>query len=98
MATVNRAFFAWTSSGPGGDFASGAAHGWWMTGFKYGDALSVTAHPVTGNPNAPHRVLTVENVRIDGTPSGGRTLLFTVRNVGAFSMPGYGVGISWISS
>jgi len=68
-----------------------------MIGFKPGDALSVTAHPITGNPNAPHRILTVENVRVDGTPNGGRTLLFTVRNVGAYSMPGYGVGIGWIS-
>jgi hypothetical protein len=98
VATVNRAFFSWTSSGPGGDFSPAAAHGWWMTGFTYGDVLSVTAHPVTGNPSAPHRVLAVDNLCIDGTPTGGRTLLFTVRNVGAFSMPGYGVGISWISS
>jgi len=95
MATVNRAFFSW--SGPG-NFPPGGSHGWWMTGFKYGDALSVTAHPVTGNPNAPHRVLTVENVRIDGTPNGGLTLLFTVRNTGGSSMPGYGVGISFISA
>jgi hypothetical protein len=68
-----------------------------MVGFQYGDALSVTAHPVIGNPNALHRVLTVENVRVDGTPTG-RTLLFTVRNVGGFSIPGYGVGISFISA
>ncbi|HTF68254.1 MAG TPA: hypothetical protein VK638_36815 [Edaphobacter sp.] len=96
MATVNRAFFSWTS-GPGGDFTPGSAHNWWMTGFKYGDVLSVTAHSVVGNPFAPHRVLAVENVRVDGDP-GGHTFLFTVRNVGSFSTPGYGVGISWISS
>ena len=53
MATVKRAFFSWTSSGPGGDFAAGAIHGWWMTGFKYGDAMSVTTHPITGNPRFP---------------------------------------------
>jgi hypothetical protein len=68
-----------------------------MTGFKYGDAMSVTAHPVVGNPAALHRVLAVDNVRIDGDP-GGRTLRFTVRNAGSFSIPGYGVGIGWISS
>jgi hypothetical protein len=68
-----------------------------MTGFKYGDAMSVTAHPVVGDPSALHRVLTVENVRVDGAP-GGLTLLFTVRNVGSFSIPGYGVGISYISA
>jgi hypothetical protein len=97
MATTSRYFFSWTSSGPGGDFHPGATHGWWMTGFSYGDVLSVTAHPVTGDPTATHRVLTVEALRTDGTPGGGRTLLFTVRNTGAFSMPGYGLGISRIS-
>ena len=94
MATVNRAFFSW--SGPG-SLPPGGTHGWWMVGFKYGDAMSVTAHPVVGDPNALHRVLTVENIRIDGTP-GGLTLLFTVRNVGGFSIPGYGIGISYISA
>jgi hypothetical protein len=94
MATVNRAFFSW--SGPG-SLPPGGSHGWWMTGFKYGDAMSVTAHPVIGNPNALHRVLTVENIRIDGAPTG-LTLLFTVRNVGGYSIPGYGVGISYISA
>jgi len=67
-----------------------------MTGFAYGDAMSVTAHPVTGDPNAPHRVLKVEDVRIDGTPTG-RTLRFRVRNEGTSGTPGYGVGISFIS-
>jgi len=95
MATVNRAFFSWVSQ-EGFDFMPGAAHSWWMTGFKYGDALSVTAHSVVGNPLAPHRVLAVTDVRVDGQPTG-RTLLFTVRNVGSYSIPGYGVGISWIS-
>jgi hypothetical protein len=95
MATVNRAFFSWTST-EGSDFGPGSAHGWWMTGFKYGDALSVTAHSIVGNPFAPHRVLLVDNIRIDAA-LGGETLLFTVRNVGSFATPGYGVGISWIS-
>ena len=60
MATVNRAFFSW--AGPGSLPPSGS-HGWWMVGFKYGDALSVTAHPVVGDPGALHRVLTVESLR-----------------------------------
>jgi len=38
-------------------------------------------------------VLRIEDMRIDGTPTG-RTLLFTVRNVGTDSIPGYGLGIS----
>jgi hypothetical protein len=96
MATVNRAFFSWV--GPGGAyFPPGGVHDWWMTGFKYGDALSVTAHPVIGDVAAPHRVLHVDNVRVDGVPSGVLTLLFRVRNAGTTSMPGYGVGIGWIS-
>jgi hypothetical protein len=94
MATVNRAFFSW--AGPG-SLPPGGSHGWWMVGFKYGDALSVTAHPVTGNPNDPHRVLAVENIRVDGVPTGGLTLLFTVRNAGGSPIPGYGVGVSYIS-
>jgi hypothetical protein len=96
VATVNHAFFDWV--GPeGGDFLPGAAHYWWMTGFTYGSAVSVTAHSVVGDPEAPHRVLEVEDVRVDGDPHGF-TLLFTVRNVGAYSTPAYGLGISWISS
>jgi hypothetical protein len=95
MATVNRAFFSWVS-GEGFDFAPGSAHSWWMTGFKYGDVLSVTAHSIVGNPLAPHRVLAVSDIRVDAQLTG-ETLLFTVRNVGSDSTPGYGVGISWIS-
>jgi len=96
MATVNRAFFSWISQ-EGFDLAPGAAHSWWMTGFKYGDVLSVTAHSIVGNPFAPHRVLAVTDVRVDAQLTG-ETLLFTVRNVGSFSTPGYGLGISWISA
>ncbi len=96
MATNNHAFFSWVGAG-GTSFPPGAVHDWWMIGFGYGDALSVTAHPVIGNPLDPHRVLTVDDVRIDGTPTG-RTLRFRVRNVGASSTPGYGVGIGWTSS
>jgi hypothetical protein len=96
MATVNRAFVSWTATGA--YFAPGATHSWWVTsGFKYGDAMSVTAHPVTGDPAALHRVLAVESVRIDGDP-GGRTLRFTVHNVGSYEIPGYGIGISYISA
>lgn len=96
MATVNRAFFSWVGAG-GSYFWPGSVHDWWMTGFSYGDAMSVTAHPVTGDPNAAHRVLQVEDVRIDGTPTG-RTLRFRVRNLGTSATPGYGVGIAYISA
>jgi hypothetical protein len=57
----------------------------------------VTAQPVTGDPNAAHRTLRVDNVRVDGTPSG-RTLHFDVKNVGTDAVPGYGIGIGSINS
>ena len=88
MANVTRYFFSWI-----GNFPPGASHSWAATGFNYGDVLSATAHPVTGNPTAAHRVLRIDDMRIDGTPTG-RSLLFTVRNVGTDSIPGYGLGIS----
>jgi hypothetical protein len=94
VATVNRMFLSW--SGPG-SLPPGGSQGWWMVGFKYGDSLSVTAHPVTGNPTALHRVLAVDNIRVDGTPNG-LTLRFTVRNVGSLSIPAYGIGISYIGA
>jgi hypothetical protein len=95
MATANRAFFSWV--GPGESyFLPGQVHNWWMTGFVYGDAMTVTAHPVVGDPEDPHRVLMVDNVRVDGMPTG-LTLLFRVNNVGSSPIPGYGVAIGWIS-
>jgi hypothetical protein len=88
---------SWTST-EGNDMAPGDTHWWWANPFTYGDAITLTAHPVTGNPADPHRVLTVENVRIDGTPAGGRTLLFVVRNAGTTFIPAYAVGSSVINS
>jgi hypothetical protein len=46
MATVKRLFLSTV-----GNLPPGGSQGWWMVGFKYGDAMSVTAHPVTGNPS-----------------------------------------------
>ena len=96
MATVVHALFSWVGA-DGSDFAPGAVHGWWMVGYSYGDALSVTAHPVTGNPEDLHRVLEVTDVVVDGDPSGGLTLRFAVTNVGTTSIPAYGVGIGLIT-
>jgi hypothetical protein len=97
MANVLHAFLSWTST-EGNDMAPGEAHSWWMTHTPsvYGEAVSATAHPVTGNPLAPSRTLAVEDLRVVGDPSGGRTYLFTVRNVGNFSIPGYGIGFGFI--
>jgi len=47
------------------------------------------AHPVVGNPNAPERLLRVENVRTDGLPDGTRKILYEVRNIGLTSIPAY---------
>jgi hypothetical protein len=87
---------SWVSA-EGNDMAPGDSHWWWANPFNFGDAITLTAHPVTGNPNDPHRILTVENIRIDGTPDGGRTLLFVVRNAGSTFIPGYIVGSSVVS-
>ena len=73
----------------------GDVHSWIMWGFNYGDVVSVSAHPVVGNPNA-ERILAVENVHVEGNV-GGRRLLFDVRNVGPDSIPGYINAYSWVS-
>jgi hypothetical protein len=74
----------------------------------YGEATSVTAYPVTGNPDDPDRVLEVGDVRMDGHPDGGLVLLFTVKdgglvllftvkNVGSTFIPAYLVALSSVS-
>jgi hypothetical protein len=94
MANVSRVFGSWASSGPGHDFPPGGTHGWVAWGYGYGDALSVTAHPVAGPP--VDRALAIENVRSE-THGTSREFSFTVRNVGSTSIPGYGVGVAWVS-
>ena len=43
MASVHRAFFGHVESGY---FYPGTSRNWWMTGFDYGDVVSVTAQSV----------------------------------------------------
>jgi hypothetical protein len=93
MANTWHGFASWVGS-EGDDLYPGEAHYWWMTGFSYGNAVSVTAHPVIGPPVS--RQLEVQDVRVEGT-STGLTLLFTVKNVGPDSVPGYGVGFGIIA-
>lgn len=93
MATTNYWFGYWVSA-EGGDLNPGQAHSWIFWGFGYGDAVAVSAHPVTNNVD--ERILQVENVRVEAG-SGGRRLFFTVRNAGVNSIPGYGMGFSMIS-
>jgi hypothetical protein len=97
MASVHRAFFSHVESGY---FYPGTSRNWWMTGFGYGDVVSVTAQSVGGLYGDTHGVLMVDNVRVDRPRSGpgGPTLLFRINNVGATPVPGYGVGVAWISA
>jgi len=95
MANVQFFFASWVSTD--GDMAPGDVHLWSAWSFDYGDAFSVTATPVTGDPEQPDRTLAVEDVRINGKPDGTITLLWNVRNVGSSYIDGYGIGISWVN-
>ena len=92
MATVHRAFGSTV-----GTLYPGQTAGWYMTPVTYGDAFTVSAHPVTGNPREWNRVLEVRNIRVDGSPTAGLTLRFSVANVGLHPTPGYGVAVGWIA-
>jgi hypothetical protein len=92
MPKANRAVFGFI-----GNFPPGAQHEWRMIGFAPGDPIFVTAHPVVGNPFDLHRVLAVDNLRVDGVPNGAASLVARVRNVGTTNVPGYSLGFGWIS-
>ncbi len=95
MAKVERVFLSWVSTM--GDMAPGEIHHWWMIPTFYGDAVSVTAHAITGNPTQPSRTLEVEHVRTVGEAQGrSHTLLFNVRNAGNSYIVGYGIGLGFI--
>ena len=71
MASAQRAFFGHVESGY---FYPGTSRNWWMTGFGYGDVVSVTAQSVGGLYGDEHGVLMVDNVRVDRPPERpGRT-------------------------
>lgn len=95
MATVSYAFFSWGSVGFANDLLPGQTHQWSMWGgdFNYGDAIMVTAHPVTRQGII--RALAVENVKISNAVLQ-TTLSFTVKNVGTESVIGYGLGFAWV--
>jgi hypothetical protein len=95
MANVSYAFFSWTAVGSPNDLLPGQSHQWSMWGgdFDYGDAIMVSAHPVSrGGGN---RALAVENVKI-GDSILRTTLSFTVKNVGTDRVLGYGLGFGWV--
>lgn len=92
MATTSYAFFHSVNIGPAYDLYPGDGDGWefWGGSFNYGDAISVSAHPVGLSSS-----LAVQDVRISSAPSGP-ILSFTVRNVGKRPVVGYGLGFAWI--
>ncbi|HSK73257.1 MAG TPA: hypothetical protein VK892_16275 [Pyrinomonadaceae bacterium] len=95
MATVSYAFFSWTAVGASNDLLPGQEHQWSMWGgdFNYGDAIMVTAHPVTRQ--GINRALAVEKVKISNAVLN-TTLSFVVKNVGTERVPGYGLGFDWV--
>lgn len=93
MATLSYAFFHSVAIGPSYDIYPGDGHNWemWGGGFNYGDAITVSAHPVGRRPG---RSLAIEDVRISNL--GESVLSFTVRNVGTGPIIGYGLGFAWV--
>jgi hypothetical protein len=93
MANVVYWSGSWTSSGDDDDLYPGESHYWIAWGYNYGDAITITAHPVQGNDE---HILAVENVRIQAD-AGGRRIFYSVRNAGAAQVPGYAVGYAQVS-
>jgi len=81
----------WIQGGWAGNMPPGAVHSWlaWGGGLQPGDVITFMAHPVVGNPNAPERILQVENVRAEGTSDGARRIFYSVRNAGSYWVSGY---------
>lgn len=85
----------------------GGEHHWWMVHSAWQDyphsfvysQVNITAHPWTFLPHyyelAPSE-LTVENVRSRLNADFGRSMHFTVRNLGPNPVGFYGIGISFI--
>jgi hypothetical protein len=95
MATVDYWPYNWVSAGPAFDLPPGGPH-WWELGggdFKFGDVVTVSCHPVSGNPfESAGRHLSVEKMQIRPGP----VLSFLVRNVGTSTIPGYAISVARI--
>lgn len=85
MATVEYSFFSVVTS-----ISPGAVIGvsWSHRGFDYGDAITVTAHPIRS-------VLAVQNLRVFREGSIVR-LAFDVANVGSRAEIAFGLGFGWV--
>jgi len=85
MATVEYSFFSLiTGLNPGGVIGVTWSH----PGFDYGDAITVTAHPIRA-------VLAVQNLRVFREGSLVR-LAFEVVNVGTRPEIAFGLGFGWV--
>lgn len=94
MATVSYFFASWVSAD--NDLLPGQVHSWDLSGFNYGDDISLSVHPLIEGDGS-EQDLAVGNVKMQ-TSSGGRRMLFTVTNTGPNSVDGYGMGFGLVSS
>jgi hypothetical protein len=94
MASVSYFFGSWVSSG--NDLLPGQVHDWVLSGFNYGDDISLSVHPLIEG-DGTEQDLSVTAVTMQ-TSSGGRRMLFTVENTGPNTVDGYGMGFGFISS
>jgi len=95
MANVSYWQASWVDSGETG-LVPGAEHYWILWGFSYGAVVGVTAAPL--NSDAGDQQLMVKDVQSEADPTGGRRLLFTIRNTGSVRALGYGINFSFISA
>lgn len=86
MAQLAHHHFGWVGHG----FDPGVEHHWWFGPVLFTDVVNVLAHPVARLP----RETLVKDIRVHADGSGNATLLFTIRNTGANTIPGYGVDFS----
>ncbi len=96
MANVSHWTASWGSMARF-EMAPGDVHHWSYSPVRRFEAISITAHPIVGNPNEPHRTLSVENIQIVGEPQG-LGLAFTVKNVGPSFIIGYTVAFGLINA
>jgi hypothetical protein len=94
MASVSYFFGSWVSSG--NDLLPGQAHNWILSGFSYGDDISLSVHPLIDSSGI-EQDLSVTTVTMQ-TSSGGRRMLFTIENTGPNAVDGYGMGFGYIAS
>jgi hypothetical protein len=87
MAQLSYHSFGWVGHG----FHPGAEHSWWFGPVNRDEVLHVTPIPTTAMPTE----IMVKDERIRNNPGTNEwTFLFTVRNTGPNTIPGYGLRFS----